>query len=184
MAITPSGSGLPRAEGRGHRPRRPAPGRMGAPAGKPSTETPMHLAIYRARPEVGAIVHTHSMSAVHGGGRSPRGAAHPGRLRPDRGAEPALRRLRPARHALRWPAGRARGPAGEDGRPPGQPRGGRGSGGHEGGPPLRAHGREGLPRLHRGASSSAARPRSRPLRPGPCTRSSSRKYSEGRSPAR
>ena len=26
----------------------------------PSTETPMHLAVYRARPEVGGVVHTHS----------------------------------------------------------------------------------------------------------------------------
>jgi L-fuculose-phosphate aldolase len=29
-------------------------------AWKPSTETPMHTGIYRARPEVGGIVHTHS----------------------------------------------------------------------------------------------------------------------------
>ncbi len=28
--------------------------------GKPTTEWPMHAAIYRARPEVGAIVHTHA----------------------------------------------------------------------------------------------------------------------------
>jgi L-fuculose-phosphate aldolase len=33
-----------------------------ARGGKPSTETPMHRAIYRERAEVGAIVHTHSMS--------------------------------------------------------------------------------------------------------------------------
>lgn len=31
--------------------------------GKPSTETPLHRAIYRDRPEIGAIVHTHSASA-------------------------------------------------------------------------------------------------------------------------
>lgn len=34
-----------------------------ARGGKPSTETPLHRAIYAARPEVGAIVHTHSASA-------------------------------------------------------------------------------------------------------------------------
>lgn len=31
---------------------------------KPSTETPMHTGIYRARPEVGGIVHTHSRYAT------------------------------------------------------------------------------------------------------------------------
>src|SRR5215203_3206564 len=30
----------------------------------PSTETPMHTGIYRARPEVGALVHTHSIFAT------------------------------------------------------------------------------------------------------------------------
>lgn len=30
----------------------------------PSTETPMHVGIYRARPEVGGIVHTHSRHAT------------------------------------------------------------------------------------------------------------------------
>jgi len=34
-----------------------------ASGGRPSTETPLHLALYRDRPEIGAIVHTHSMSA-------------------------------------------------------------------------------------------------------------------------
>jgi L-fuculose-phosphate aldolase len=39
----------------------------GAPAKgqkKASSESPFHLAIYRARPDVGAIVHTHSMHAT------------------------------------------------------------------------------------------------------------------------
>jgi L-fuculose-phosphate aldolase len=31
---------------------------------RPSRELPMHLAIYRARPDVGAIVHTHSVHAT------------------------------------------------------------------------------------------------------------------------
>lgn len=31
-----------------------------APEGTPSYELPMHLAVYRSRPEVGAIVHTHA----------------------------------------------------------------------------------------------------------------------------
>jgi L-fuculose-phosphate aldolase len=31
---------------------------------RPSTETPMHTGIYRARPEVGAVVHTHSIFAT------------------------------------------------------------------------------------------------------------------------
>ncbi|MBC7323873.1 MAG: class II aldolase/adducin family protein, partial [Moorella sp. (in: Bacteria)] len=30
---------------------------------KPSTETPLHSAIYQARPDVGAVVHTHSTYA-------------------------------------------------------------------------------------------------------------------------
>jgi L-fuculose-phosphate aldolase len=31
---------------------------------EPSTETPMHTGIYRARPEMGAVVHTHSIFAT------------------------------------------------------------------------------------------------------------------------
>jgi L-fuculose-phosphate aldolase len=31
---------------------------------KPSVDTPIHLAIYRARPEVGAVIHTHSPYAA------------------------------------------------------------------------------------------------------------------------
>ena len=31
---------------------------------KPSSETPMHTAVYRARPDVGAVVHTHSLYAT------------------------------------------------------------------------------------------------------------------------
>lgn len=31
--------------------------------GTPSSETPTHLAVYRARPDVGAVVHTHSVYA-------------------------------------------------------------------------------------------------------------------------
>ncbi len=61
MAITPSGRDyrdlgpgdmvivdIPSGEARG---------------GKPSTESPLHRAIYAARPEAGAVVHTHSLSA-------------------------------------------------------------------------------------------------------------------------
>jgi L-fuculose-phosphate aldolase len=33
------------------------------PGRKPSVETPMHAAIYRARPDVKAIIHTHSINA-------------------------------------------------------------------------------------------------------------------------
>lgn len=32
--------------------------------GVPSTETPAHLAVYRARPDVGAVIHTHSLYAT------------------------------------------------------------------------------------------------------------------------
>ncbi|WP_210491452.1 class II aldolase/adducin family protein [Patulibacter sp. SYSU D01012] len=33
-------------------------------AGVPSRELPLHLALYRARPDVGAVVHTHSVAAT------------------------------------------------------------------------------------------------------------------------
>jgi L-fuculose-phosphate aldolase len=36
---------------------------MKSVGGKPSTETPLHAAIYRDRPDVAAIIHSHSMSA-------------------------------------------------------------------------------------------------------------------------
>lgn len=39
-------------------------GEVGAGQKRPSTETPMHLAIYRERPQAGAIVHCHSMAAT------------------------------------------------------------------------------------------------------------------------
>ncbi|MCW3041422.1 MAG: class aldolase/adducin family protein, partial [Solirubrobacterales bacterium] len=45
-------------------------------AAAPSQELPLHLAVYRARPDVGAIVHTHSPHATawsfHGGPLAPR----------------------------------------------------------------------------------------------------------------
>lgn len=37
----------------------------------PSSETPMHTAVYRARPDVGAVVHNHALFCTvngHGGG--------------------------------------------------------------------------------------------------------------------
>ncbi|WP_051160592.1 class II aldolase/adducin family protein [Patulibacter americanus] len=34
------------------------------PGGLPSRELPLHLAVYRARPDVGALVHTHSLAAT------------------------------------------------------------------------------------------------------------------------
>jgi L-fuculose-phosphate aldolase len=38
----------------------------GSPRGRaaPSTEWPLHLAVYRARPDAGAVVHTHSLHAT------------------------------------------------------------------------------------------------------------------------
>lgn len=38
-------------------------GKQVCPGRKPSVETPLHAAIYRARPDVGAIIHTHSNNA-------------------------------------------------------------------------------------------------------------------------
>lgn len=39
-------------------------GRPVARAPKPSVDTPIHVAIYRARPDVGACIHTHSLYAA------------------------------------------------------------------------------------------------------------------------
>ena len=41
-----------------------AHGRPGRRGGKPSSELPMHLAIYSARPDVGAVVHAHPVAAT------------------------------------------------------------------------------------------------------------------------
>jgi len=41
-----------------------AAGRVLSGAGRPSTELPMHLAAYAARPDVGALVHAHPITAV------------------------------------------------------------------------------------------------------------------------
>src|SRR2546422_5144363 len=39
-------------------------GRPVNPGFKPSVDTPVHVAIYRARPDVGAVIHTHSPYAA------------------------------------------------------------------------------------------------------------------------
>src|SRR5437879_1106349 len=39
-------------------------GRSVNPGFKPSVDTPVHVAIYRARPDVGAVIHTHSPYAA------------------------------------------------------------------------------------------------------------------------
>src|SRR3989442_4389518 len=39
-------------------------GRPVSPGFKPSVDTPIHVAIYRARPDVGAVIHTHSPYAA------------------------------------------------------------------------------------------------------------------------
>lgn len=57
-----------------------AAGRMVGGAGRPSTELPMHLCAYAARPDAMALVHAHPITAV---GFTIAGAAWPGDLVPE-----------------------------------------------------------------------------------------------------
>lgn len=63
---------------------------------RPSSDTPTHLALYRRRPEIGGVVHTHSTMAAAWAqaGRSipPLGTTHADHFR---GAVPVTRQLRP-----------------------------------------------------------------------------------------
>lgn len=57
-----------------------AEGRVVSGSGRPSTELPMHLAAYAARPDVGALVHAHPITAV---GFTIAGVPWPGDLVPE-----------------------------------------------------------------------------------------------------
>ena len=63
VAITPSGVDYRRLRA-ADVPVLALDGRVVAGGLRPSSELPMHLAVYRARPDVGAVVHTHSPFAT------------------------------------------------------------------------------------------------------------------------
>jgi L-fuculose-phosphate aldolase len=63
VAVTPTGVDYRRLDG-GSVPVVDLDGRVADGTLAPSSELPLHLAVYRARPDVGAVVHTHSVFAT------------------------------------------------------------------------------------------------------------------------
>ncbi|HEV2087428.1 MAG TPA: class II aldolase/adducin family protein [Cryptosporangiaceae bacterium] len=64
LAMTPADVVLHRLSGEPTDEGRTAAGESGDPVREPTSEWPLHLAAYAARPEVGAVVHTHSVAAT------------------------------------------------------------------------------------------------------------------------